>query len=101
MEHEAGLKWIVGWVGLGNCGRMRRLCHWIGDAGLNLISFNALRHYRIAAHIWVCSAYGRDGAELDDGQAWADLPRCRRLRDCDAGDLRSRWRRPGDARCCL
>ncbi len=53
----------------------------IGSETLGSISSPSTRCgcYRAAAELWLGAAHGRDGAELDDGQAGAD---CRSVEDC-------------------
>jgi hypothetical protein len=53
----------------------------------------ALRVYGSAANLWLCSEDRSDGAELDDGQNWTDLPCSRGLRPGFIGDLRTGWTR--------
>ena len=55
--------------------------------------------YGVAAYVRLCAEDRRDGAELDDGQDWADLPRCGGLRACAVGDLRTRRARSFGPAC--
>jgi hypothetical protein len=90
LEYEAGVKRVF-------CGererskrRLRWVRHWYGDAGVYLVAEHPVRDDGIAAYIRICAADGCDGAELDDGQDRADMPKCRRLRPGDERYLRAR-----------
>ena len=86
---------LFGGLGRGHIRRMRGLCYRLRNAGLHLFSFDTLRRDRSSSHLRIRAAHGRDGAELDDGQARPHLPRRRRLRYRAHGNLRPR--RPGPA----
>ena len=67
VESGAGVKWFFCRVGERGGGGVRGVCHRFGDAGIDLVAFDAVRLFRPAAELWACAADGRDGAELDDG----------------------------------
>ena len=93
MEQAAGVERVFG--GKRECGscRVRGICAGDGDAGVDLVAFDAMRVYGAAAYVWFCAEDRRDGAELDDGQDRADLPGGGGLRAGDVGDLRTGWAR--------
>jgi hypothetical protein len=67
VEYGAGVERIVGRVGERGGRGVRGICHRIGDTGIDLVAFDAVRLFRTAAELWPGAAHGRDGAELDDG----------------------------------
>ena len=41
MEHEAGIEWIVGGLGISDVCGVRSFCDWLGDIGLDLVAIDA------------------------------------------------------------
>src|SRR2546423_4694909 len=98
LESGAGLERLFGGAGVGDRRGLRGVQHWVGDAGVDLVTFDALRMYGFASELRVGSANGRDGIVLEHGQARADLPHGGRLRAGAERDLWTRWKRPYGAR---
>ena len=59
---------------------LRRLRAWFRDARVNLLALNTLRYDGVETKFRHGAPHRRNGLELDDGQARADLPLSGRLR---------------------
>ena len=84
VEQQPGLKRLIRRLGFRDRQRLRRVCDWFGDLGVNFIAFDPLWNDRFPADLRICSTDRGNGIGLDDGQARSDLPRRGRLRPGDA-----------------
>ena len=83
-----GIEWIIGWSGVGDRRRMRRLRHRHRNERLDHVAVVDLRSLRSSPDLWSRRENGRNDARLDDGQDRPDHPERRGLR---AGVRRHSW----------
>ena len=79
LEPGGGLQWLLGGSRLRDRGRLCRVRHRHGDAGLDRIARAAVRVERASSDVRKGQPLRRDGAGVEHGQDGTDLPKRRGL----------------------